>query len=61
MKLEAQLCADCERVLGANEDAAVADINGIALDELIQRRALELDLERDGGALLFASVGIAHA
>src|SRR5262249_41323153 len=58
LELESHLRADRQRLLGADEDAAVADVHRVALDELLERRALELDLERDRCALALTCVGI---
>jgi hypothetical protein len=58
LELELHLGADCERLLGANEDAALTDIDRIAFDELLESLALELDLERDGRALPLSGVWI---
>src|SRR6185436_12561523 len=45
LELEPHLGPDGERLLRTNEDAALADIYRVALDELLQRLTLELDLE----------------
>src|SRR5262249_31751089 len=61
LELELHLRANGERLLGPDEDAALADIDRVALDELLQRLALELNLERDRGALPLSGVWIDQA
>jgi hypothetical protein len=48
LELELQGCADGQRLGGADEDAALADVHRIPLDELLQIGSLELDLQRYG-------------
>src|SRR5581483_9662775 len=50
LELELELGADRERLLGADEDSTAAHVHRIPLDELIQVRALELDLQGDRGS-----------
>src|SRR5262249_23645146 len=50
LKLELQLGSNRQRLLGPDEDAPAAHVDGVALDELIKVRALELDLQRDRGS-----------
>src|SRR5262249_60757627 len=40
--------------------SALPDVARVSLDELIEGRSLELDLERDRRALLFPRVQLAH-
>ena len=61
LKLELHLRADRQRFLGSDEDAALADIDGVALDELLQRLALELDLERDRSSFPLSGIWIDQA
>ena len=58
LELEPHLRADRERLLGPDEDAALADVDRVALDELLERLALELDLERDRRALSLSGIWI---
>ena len=60
LKLKFHGRADGERIFGANEDAAFADVHGIAFDELFNGLALELNLERDGRAFFRSGVAIRH-
>jgi hypothetical protein len=42
-ELELKAGADLDRLLGADEDAARADVHAVTVDEFVQRRALEPD------------------
>jgi hypothetical protein len=50
-EVELQGGPDFDRLLGANEEAAWTHINAIAVDEIVQRRALELDAKCDRVAI----------
>ena len=58
LELELHLRTDGERLLRADEDAALTDVDRVALDELLERLALELDLERDRRALPLSGIWI---
>ena len=60
LELELHLSSDRERLLRADEDAALTHVNGIPLDELLEGLALEFDLERDRRALALSGIWIGH-
>ena len=51
LKLEAHRGAHRLRLFGANENATLAHVDGVAFNERFERFTLELDLERDLRAL----------
>src|SRR5205085_3762183 len=58
LELEPHLSSDREWLLRTNEDAALTDVHGVPLDELLEGLALELDLERDRRALSLSRIWI---
>jgi hypothetical protein len=57
LELELQQRSDRHRLARFDEDSAARDILAVVLDELVDSRTLEADLERYRCALFFARVG----
>src|SRR5690606_29908840 len=56
-ELELQQRPDGHRLRRLDEDPASADVDAVLLDELIEGRALEANLERNRSALVLARIG----
>src|SRR5690606_38769863 len=56
-ELELEQRPDGHRLRRFDEDSASADVEAVLLDELIERSALESNLDGDGSALVLARVG----